>query len=212
MYRSAVSGRFYVFVRSHDGRIRQFRLFPGRGNRVDATPVRTFDVGGRTEGCVADDATGELYIGEEKRGIWRYGAGRQRTSIDRTGRRGHLTADVEGLALADLSRGSRYLIASDQPELVHRLPPGQDRRVRHDVPTRGGAARGRRRGHRRHRRDAPPAGSRLPGRRARRAGRRQRRQQSELQARRLGPGALASPRSDRARRDAPRPRAPAASH
>jgi 3-phytase len=118
MYRSAVSGRFYVFVSSYGGEIRQFRLVPRADGLVDAARVRTFDVGGLTEGCVADDETGQLYVSEEDRGIWRYGAepgaGRHRTSVDRTGRRGHLTADVEGLALVGLSSGARYLVASNQ--------------------------------------------------------------------------------------------------
>jgi 3-phytase len=116
MYRSAASGRFYVFVSSKAGVVRQFRLLR-RGNRVDARPVRAFDVGEQTEGCVADDASGTLYIAEENRGIWRYGAephvGTRRTLVDRTGRRGHLNADVEGLALADVA-GHGYLIASNQ--------------------------------------------------------------------------------------------------
>lgn len=118
MYRSAESGRFYVFVGSQTGRTRQFRLVARRGGRVGAIAVRTFDVGGRAEGCVADDATGDLYVAEETRGIWRYraepGAGRRRTLVDRTGGRGHLTPDVEGLALADAGSGGRYLLASNQ--------------------------------------------------------------------------------------------------
>jgi 3-phytase len=118
MYRSAVNRRFYVFVSSYDGIVRQFRLFPGGRGRVDAALVRRFDVGGLAEGCVADDATGALYVSEENRGIWRYGAepaaGRRRASVDGTGRRGNLTADVEGLALVELSAGARYLVASNQ--------------------------------------------------------------------------------------------------
>jgi 3-phytase len=118
MYRSAVSGRFYVFVSSYRGTIRQYRLLPRADGLVDAALVRKFDVGGLTEGCVADDATGALYVSEENRGIWRYraepGASRRRSSVDRTGRRGNLTADVEGLALVKLNTGARYLLASNQ--------------------------------------------------------------------------------------------------
>lgn len=73
---------------------------------------------------MADDETGHFFVGEEKRGIWRYAArprgGRARVLVDGTGRRGHLTADVEGLAVADgggrRADGGRrrYLIASSQ--------------------------------------------------------------------------------------------------
>jgi 3-phytase len=112
MYRSPVSGRFYVFVSSKSGRIRQFRLLRV-GTRVRAQHVRTFDVGDQTEACVADDRTGDLYVSEENRGIWRYraepGAGGGRTLVDAAGGDGHLTPDVEGLTLAD-----GYLIASNQ--------------------------------------------------------------------------------------------------
>ncbi|MHC4220067.1 MAG: phytase, partial [Planctomycetota bacterium] len=70
-----------------------------------------------TEGMVADDELGWLYVGEEAVGIWRYGAepgdGTSRTSVDTTGG-GNLTADVEGLTLYYASDSTGYLIASSQ--------------------------------------------------------------------------------------------------
>jgi 3-phytase len=79
--------------------------------------VRSFDVGSQSEGCVADDELGHLYIGEEDRGIWKYGAeptaGRGRTAVGTVGD-GHLVADVEGLSIAYGAAGSGYLIASSQ--------------------------------------------------------------------------------------------------
>ena len=36
--------------------------------------VRIFDVGGHTEGCVADDEYAVFYAAEEAVGIWKYGA------------------------------------------------------------------------------------------------------------------------------------------
>ena len=80
--------------------------------------VRSFDVGSQPEGCVADDELEYFYIGEEARGIWKYGAnpqdGTARTSVDSTGSGGHLTADVEGLTIYYASDGTGYLIASSQ--------------------------------------------------------------------------------------------------
>jgi 3-phytase len=80
--------------------------------------ARSFQVGGRTEGCVADDQLGHLYIGEEEVGIWKYGAepatGDARTSVDTTGPGGHLISQVEGLAIYDAGTGQGYLIASSQ--------------------------------------------------------------------------------------------------
>ena len=67
---------------------------------------------------MADDALGRLYVAEEDRGIWRYGAepgaGSRRTLVDRTGAGGHLGADVEGLAIPAGPRGTGHLVASSQ--------------------------------------------------------------------------------------------------
>ncbi len=119
MYRSSGTGDVHVIVNSEGGRgtVEQYRV-RARGHRVAARLVRSFDVGSQAEGCVADDALGDLYIGEEKRGIWRYGAeptaGGARSLVDSTGRDGHLRPDVEGLALAEGPGGSGFLIASSQ--------------------------------------------------------------------------------------------------
>jgi myo-inositol-hexaphosphate 3-phosphohydrolase/2',3'-cyclic-nucleotide 2'-phosphodiesterase (5'-nucleotidase family) len=119
MYISPVSGKFYVFVNSAgSGDVVQFELIDNGSGLVDAEVVRTFSVGTQTEGCVADDETGDLYIGEENVGIWKYGAepgaGEERVSVDVTGPDGYLTADVEGLAIYYGEDGNGYLIASSQ--------------------------------------------------------------------------------------------------
>jgi myo-inositol-hexaphosphate 3-phosphohydrolase/signal transduction histidine kinase len=119
MYQSRRTRDFYVFVDSdsREGTVEQWRLRP-RGDRVQARRVRRFEVGTTAEGCVADDAFGDLYIGEEERGIWRYGAepddGTRRTLVDSTGADGHLRPDVEGLALAEGPGGTGHLIVSSQ--------------------------------------------------------------------------------------------------
>ncbi len=124
MYRSSKSGKFYVFVNSEEegaapgGEVEQWELFERDSGKVDARRVRRFAVGSQTEGCVADDDRGYLYIGEEDKAIWKYGAepdaGTQRTRVDEIGSGGHLKADIEGLALVTESGGSGYLIASSQ--------------------------------------------------------------------------------------------------
>jgi 3-phytase len=118
MYRSRATGNVYVIVTSEDGAVEQWRLFADRQGLVEGVRVRRFDVGSQTEGCVADDALGRLYLGEENRGIWRYQAepwgGSRRTLVDSTGRGGHLDADVEGLTILAGPRGTGYLIASSQ--------------------------------------------------------------------------------------------------
>ncbi|SHN45392.1 phytase [Cryptosporangium aurantiacum] len=105
LYRSPKTDKLYAFPNSVSGRVEQWELTV-RGTVVTAKSVRLFTLGRAVEGCVADDASGALYIGEEKVGIWRYGAepdaGRSRTMVDgaRPEREGHLQADVEGLAIA----------------------------------------------------------------------------------------------------------------
>ncbi|MGQ0609194.1 MAG: phytase [Chloroflexota bacterium] len=117
MYHSQVDGSFYAFTNNSNGIVKQWELFDNGAGLVDATLVRSFDVGDTTEGCVADDERGHFYISEESVGIWRYGAepgaGVARIQVDSTGPGGQLTAHVEGLAIAYTDAGG-HLIASSQ--------------------------------------------------------------------------------------------------
>jgi 3-phytase len=118
MYHSPRTGKLYYFVNSKAGAVEQWELFDDGSGRVDGRRVRTFAVGSQTEGCVADDELGRFYIAEEAVGIWRYGAepgdGDARTQVDRAGQGGHLTSNVEGLALVYGADGAGYLVASSQ--------------------------------------------------------------------------------------------------
>lgn len=119
MYLSPFSGKTYAILNSSDtGEVEQYELLDNGAGRIDAQLVREFVVGSQTEGCVADDELGLLYIGEEGVGIWKYGAepdsGEERAQVDSTGSEGNLTADVEGLTLYYGPDGSGYLIASSQ--------------------------------------------------------------------------------------------------
>ncbi len=100
------------------GTVQQWELHDDGSGKVGVTKVRTLSVGSTTEGCVADDGTGDLYIAEEDVGIWKYGAepnaGSERTRVDVVGGGGHLTADIEGLAIYYGGDGSGYLLASSQ--------------------------------------------------------------------------------------------------
>ena len=119
MYRSVSSGEFYVFINEGgDGKFRQWRLFDNGEGKVTTDQVREFPVGSQTEGCVADDELGFLYVGEEDRAIWKYPAEpdgeADRVMVDGTGSDGRLTDDVEGLALWIGEEGRGFLIASNQ--------------------------------------------------------------------------------------------------
>jgi 3-phytase len=112
----------------------------GHGNRVDAimvyeegvveqvaldlsgpTPtgrsVRRFDLGSRSEGCVVDDRTGQLYVAEDKVAIWTFHLDPQAPAAptrfaDVDGLRLH--RDTEGLALLPTGRDGGLLFASSQ--------------------------------------------------------------------------------------------------
>jgi 3-phytase len=107
----------YAFVSVEEGgTFEQYELRDVAG-RLDAAKVRTVDVGSQSEGCVVDDVSGSVYVGEEDVGIWRYdvdpATGARRTAIDHVGE-GHLTADVEGLTATRWPDGSGVLMASSQ--------------------------------------------------------------------------------------------------
>jgi len=118
MYRSPISGKFYYFVNSREGAVEQWELYDNGAGKVEAQRVRAFELSYRPEGCVADDNYGYLYVGVEEIGIWRFqaepDAGTEHIVIDHTGLDGHLTAEVEGLAIYYSDHRSGYLIASSQ--------------------------------------------------------------------------------------------------
>ncbi|HKX55652.1 MAG TPA: phytase [Xanthomonadales bacterium] len=117
MYRSTRTGNYFVYVNDTDGRLKQWQLKDAGNGRIGAEVVREIQLDSQTEGCVADDETGDLYVGEEDVGIWKYSAepdgGDARTRIDSVAE-GNLTDDVEGLSLYYGVNGAGYLIASNQ--------------------------------------------------------------------------------------------------
>lgn len=114
LYRSP-KNEFQVVATSKSGRVKQWRLAP-QAQSVTAIEVRAFDLGSITEGCVADDETGALYLAQEDVALWRMAIdpakGDARVVVDRVGP--HLSADIEGLAVYAGPNGTGYLIASSQ--------------------------------------------------------------------------------------------------
>jgi len=113
---------FYAFVSDNDsaGSIRQYRL-SGLNGSIEGSLVRSWNVGSLTEGMIADDYHGSLFVGEEDVGIWRYDA----DPAAPTGTADRIAVgqgpdevkanDVEGLtlfAMQDANQG--YLLASEQ--------------------------------------------------------------------------------------------------
>lgn len=106
----------YVVVK--DGRIFELAINDGgEGHTPTAGVVRSFGVASQAEGCVVDDRTGQLYLGEEDVAIWRFDLrAEQPEQIEfaRIGSTYGLVADVEGLAIAPSGTGGGYLVASSQ--------------------------------------------------------------------------------------------------
>lgn len=117
LYRSRKTSDLSAFVTGKTGEVRQFVLKPAASGKVEATLVRSLAVGSITEGCVADERSGALYLAEETVGIWRYSAeadgGAERRMIAPVDGV-DIVPDIEGLTLAPEGESGGYLVASIQ--------------------------------------------------------------------------------------------------
>ncbi len=118
---AATSDRIWVFVNDKDGHYQQWELAPGV-HSLDAELVREFRLPSQPEGCVADDQTGWIYMGEEARGIWKLetdpAAGTDLQLVAEVGVESGLVADVEGLTIY-ATEERKYLIASSQGDFSY---------------------------------------------------------------------------------------------
>ncbi len=118
MYRSARDGSVYVFVNGDDTLKRQWRLLDAGNGRVRTEPVRELSFDSQTEGCVADDDTGMLYVNEEDVGLWKLSAepdgGDSKTMVGRIADNPAVKDDLEGMGLYDLGDGRGYIVLSSQ--------------------------------------------------------------------------------------------------
>lgn len=88
---------------------------------IQAPVVGQVEFASQLEGCVVDDASGRIYVGEEETGIWTASLAWQKSklvfskveSIDNFASKTGIVADIEGLSLY-LGKEGRYLIASSQ--------------------------------------------------------------------------------------------------
>lgn len=122
LYRRAADQALFAFLVHKSGRIVQLALDLAAA-QPRATIVRELKLASQSEGCVADDRNGRLYVAEEDVGIWRFDAdpasSAQAASFARADGR-MLVADVEGLALAPgAGRDDGYLIASSQGDSAY---------------------------------------------------------------------------------------------
>lgn len=108
-----VNNRLYVYINSTDGRFQQYQLHT-EGSKITGQLVREFSVSSQPEGCVVDDATEELYYGEEGAGVWLSDANPGASSMRLIATINQdLVADVEGMGIYRIDTG-RYLVVSSQ--------------------------------------------------------------------------------------------------
>ncbi len=126
LFSSTKTGATSLFVNNKDGLYQQWQLngVVSTESTSWATKVREFRLQGQPEGCVADDESGVLYVGEEDHGIWRLAAEPDQPaelslldSLDG----GHLVADVEGISLYQQPDGEGYLVVSSQGDNAYVL-------------------------------------------------------------------------------------------
>lgn len=118
MYRSPRTGKYFVFVNSKAGEVEQWELL-ACNSKIDAKLVRAWDLGIQTEGMVADDERGVIYIGEEVAGIFKFDAEPEGAiagtlipmSIEENK---NIRYDIEGLAIYRTDNINGYLLASSQ--------------------------------------------------------------------------------------------------
>lgn len=131
LHHNHTTGELYAFANSKTGIVEQWKIEYSDGF-VSGTLVRQLGLSSQVEGMVADDEMGVIYIGEEGKGVFKFGTGindrlegefipnsdESNTNIE---------FDIEGLALYRQGNGNGYLIVSSQGNnsfaIFDRKPP-----------------------------------------------------------------------------------------
>lgn len=118
-----IADEVYAFINGKNGRMQQFLLMDADSGRFAVQLVREVQFPSQTEGMVADNENGALYVGEEAAGIWKLPLAPAAT-VDQLKARGerivsleaqpNFTADVEGLSIYRGAANEHYLVASMQ--------------------------------------------------------------------------------------------------
>lgn len=114
-------GPLYAFTVGKDGGIVQSAIDLS-GPTPQVAIIRRMKLATQSEGCVADDRTGLLYVAEEDIGLWRFdaspGGSVEPTSVAKVDAT-TLVADAEGLALDKRRRRGGHLIVSSQGDSAY---------------------------------------------------------------------------------------------
>lgn len=119
MYKSKISNKYFAFIAGKCGGMEQWELIATNDGGITARVVRKITIGSQSEGLVADDETGRLYVAEEKLRIWRLNAEPDSSDMKliiplSDSLNTKIIYDLEGLAIYHAKNGKGYLIASSQ--------------------------------------------------------------------------------------------------
>lgn len=107
---------YIVILNGTDGQVRQMAITVGPDGAPVATEQQRYGLSSQTEGCVIDERTGYVYIGEEAKGVWRYSVDPARNAAPplhvAVAPSAELVPDVEGLALLQDATGSWLMVSS----------------------------------------------------------------------------------------------------
>jgi 3-phytase len=130
LWQRASDSGLFGFVVMKDGRIDQL-AFDLSGAQPTAKVVRSMKLATQSEGCVADDRTGILYVAEEDVGVWTFEAdpagSTKATEFAKVDGK-TLVADAEGLALAPDGAKGGHLVVSSQGDNSYTLYALADRK------------------------------------------------------------------------------------
>lgn len=131
-YKSKQTGRSFAFVSGKNGNVQQLELIATADKNIDLLPIRTIPFHTQTEGLVADNELGWLYVGEEDKGIWKVHAepdsSFQPKLISNSGEENPwIKYDLEGLTLYKIDSSAGYLIASSQGNFSYAVFEREDK-------------------------------------------------------------------------------------
>jgi 3-phytase len=116
LYHDSQKKELFAFVVGKDGGLEQWELYWNE-DKLSGKIVRGFQVGSISEGMVADDFYGDLYVAEENVALWKYKANKNadtlRTKLISTTST-NMSADFEGVALYESNQSEGYLLLSSQ--------------------------------------------------------------------------------------------------
>ncbi|HEV7233861.1 MAG TPA: phytase [Sphingorhabdus sp.] len=127
LWQRASDKALFGFVVMKDGRIDQVAIDTS-GAVPTGKVVRSMKLGTQSEGCVADDRTGVLYVAEEDVGLWKFDAspdGAATSTALAKADGNEIVMDAEGVALAPMGADGGYVIVSSQGDnayAVYKLP------------------------------------------------------------------------------------------